>query len=107
MTVRLDLAVGGPTRFLIELITLSTSGVVISPSRTSYRDFDGVSREVEAEGRTRSAAETNLLKKLRQRASSRHGGSLRSIDRFSVAAELWFRTANRDGGGRSTITRHA
>jgi integrase len=74
-----------------------------------YRDFDGVSREVVARGRTRSAAEANLLRKLRERAASRHGGSLKSTDRFSVAAELWFEqiTEMVDDGRRSPGTRDA
>jgi len=59
-------------------------------ARAKFRDFDGLTREVMAEGKTRSAAEANLLVKLRERASARHGGSLKSTDRFSVAAELWF-----------------
>src|SRR4051794_14600798 len=58
-------------------------------ARASFRDFDGVTREVKAEGRTRSAAEARLLVKLRERASAHHGGSLKSTDRFSVAAALW------------------
>ena len=59
-------------------------------ARALYRDFDGLTREVAARGRTKSAAEARLLSKLRERASARHGGSLKSTDRFSVAAELWF-----------------
>jgi hypothetical protein len=43
-----------------------------------------------AEEGTRSAAEANLLRKLRERAATSHGGSLRATVRFSVAAELWF-----------------
>lgn len=59
-------------------------------ARALYRDFDGISREVEAEGRTKSAAQTRLLKKLRERVQSRNVASLKPTDRFSVAAELWF-----------------
>lgn len=58
-------------------------------ARALYRDFDGISREVEAEGRTKSAAQTRLLKKLRERVQARYVASLKPTDRFSVAAELW------------------
>ena len=58
-------------------------------ARAKFRDFDGITREVMAQGKTRSAAEAALLVKLRERASARHGGSLKSTDRFSVAAALW------------------
>jgi integrase len=58
-------------------------------ARAYFRDVDGVTQEIKAEGKTRSAAEASLLVKLRERASARHGGSLKSTDRFSVAADLW------------------
>ncbi|SDP17721.1 Phage integrase family protein [Pedococcus dokdonensis] len=76
-------------------------------ARAMYRDFDGVTREVVAKARTRSAAEASLLTKLRQRAAARHGGSLKSTDRFSVAAELWFDQINEmvEDGRRSPGTR--
>jgi ABC-type transporter lipoprotein component MlaA len=68
-----------------------------------------VTREVVAKGTTRSAAEANLLVKLRERASARHGGTLKSTDRFSVAAELWFQQLNDKvaDGRRSPSTRDA
>src|SRR5688572_4559413 len=58
-------------------------------ARAQYRDFDGMTRRVEARARTKTEAEANLLQKLRERAAVRHGGSLRSVDRFSTAADLW------------------
>src|SRR4051812_1064080 len=78
-------------------------------ARAMYRDFDGVTREVVARGRTRSAAEANLLRKLRERAAARHGGSLKSTDRFSVAADLWFNQISEmvEDGRRSPGTRDA
>lgn len=78
-------------------------------ARAMYRDVDGVTREVVARGRTRSAAEANLLRKLREGASTRHGGSLKSTDRFSVAAELWFDQIDEmvEDGRRSPGTRDA
>lgn len=74
-----------------------------------YRDFDGVTQEVIARGRTRSAAEATLLRKLRERASTRHGGSLKSTDLFAIAAELWFDQIGQmaSDGWRSLGTRDA
>jgi integrase len=49
------------------------------------------------------------LNKLRERASARHGGSLKSTDKFSVAAELWFEHVGEmvADGRRSPGTRDA
>lgn len=58
-------------------------------ARTQYRDFDGVTRPVEAGARTKTEAEAKLLRLLQDRASIRHCGALRPADKFSVAAELW------------------
>ena len=78
-------------------------------ARALYRDFDGLTREVVAEGRTKSAAEARLLNKLRERASARHGGSLKPTDKFSVAAEVWFEHVSEmvADGRRSPGTRDA
>ena len=78
-------------------------------ARALYRDLDGVTREVVAEGQTRSAAQATLLVKLRERSASRHGGSLKATDRFSVAAELWFEQVGEmvADGRRSPGTRDA
>ncbi|WP_406831512.1 hypothetical protein ABEG17_01630 [Pedococcus sp. KACC 23699] len=78
-------------------------------ARALYRDFDGVTREVKAEGRTKSAAEATLLAKLRERSGARHGGSLKSTDRFSAAAQLWFEHVDEmvAEGRRSPGTRDA
>ena len=59
-------------------------------ARATYRGFDGVSRLVETEGRTKSAAEARLLKRLREGRPAAASGGMRPTDRFSVAAELWF-----------------
>lgn len=59
-------------------------------ARAWFRDFNGVSAEVVAEGRTRTLAEQALMVRLRERTSARHGGTLKSTDRFSEAANLWF-----------------
>lgn len=78
-------------------------------ARALYRDFDGLTREVAAEGRTKSAAEARLLNKLRGRASAQHGGSLKSTDKFSFAAEQWLERVGEmvADGRRSPGTREA
>lgn len=55
-----------------------------------YRDFDGQVRQLEAIGRTKTQAEDNLLEKLKNRRRANKGVGLDAMDRFSVAAEMWF-----------------
>src|SRR6266508_2789649 len=59
-------------------------------SVTNYRDFDGRTRQMEATGRTISEAESKLVDKLKNRRRANKGSGLAAMDRFSVAAELWF-----------------
>ncbi len=59
-------------------------------ARAAYRGYDGVTRYVEAEARTKTLAEQALMARLRQVSAPRHGGMLSANDRFSMAAELWF-----------------
>jgi integrase len=56
----------------------------------TYRDFDGRSRQVEASGRSRTAAENRLRQRLRDRSEKGSGGDLTATHRFSEAAALWF-----------------
>jgi integrase len=59
-------------------------------SVANYRDFDGKVRQVEAIGRTISQAESNLVEKLKNRRRANQDAGLDAMDRFAVAAELWF-----------------
>ncbi len=59
-------------------------------ARTYYRDFDGVTRLVEASGRTPTMATNNLRQKLQNRTQAGRYGELTAMSRFSNAAELWF-----------------
>ncbi|GAA3597913.1 helix-turn-helix domain-containing protein [Kribbella ginsengisoli] len=59
-------------------------------SVASYRDFDGRVRQVEAYGRTKTQAEADLQEKLKNRRKASQGTELTAMDRFSVAAEIWF-----------------
>ena len=58
-------------------------------ARAQYRDFDGVTRLVEARARTKTEAEASLLRKLSARATIQRGASLQPVDRFSAAAHVW------------------
>ena len=59
-------------------------------ARTYYRDFDGVTRLVEASGRTPTMATNNLRQKLQNRTQAGRYGELTAMSRFSDVAELWF-----------------
>jgi integrase len=58
-------------------------------ARAYYRDFDGVTRLVEASGRTATQASQNLRTKLQNRAMAGRKGDLTAMSRFSNAADLW------------------
>jgi integrase len=58
-------------------------------ARTRYRDEDGVTRKAERTGTSKTAARTNLLRSLKERAGSRDSSGLSADSRFSVTAELW------------------
>src|SRR4051812_47512380 len=55
----------------------------------NYRDFDGITRRVEASGRTATAASQNLRTALQNRSLAGRHGELTGMSRFSEAAELW------------------
>ncbi|WBQ04333.1 helix-turn-helix domain-containing protein [Kribbella sp. CA-293567] len=69
--VRLD-AKGNPVKF---------------QARANYRDYDGVTREIAAHGKTRSAAANKLRATLKVRTERGDYGGLKPTDRFSVGAE--------------------
>jgi integrase len=58
-------------------------------ARAYYRDFDGVTRLVEASGRTATQASQNLRTKLQNRAMAGRKGDLTAMSRFADAADLW------------------
>jgi len=55
----------------------------------NYRDFDGITRRVEASGRTATGATQNLRMSLQNRSLAGRHGELTSMSRFADAAELW------------------
>ncbi len=58
-------------------------------ARAYYRDFDGVSRLVEASGSSATQASQNLRMRLQNRALGGRYGELTAMTRFSEAAEVW------------------
>jgi hypothetical protein len=57
--------------------------------RTTYRDYDGVTREILMHGRTRALAERRLATAIRDRVYSGGGSELTPESRFSALAEAW------------------
>lgn len=60
-------------------------------ARANYRDFDGRTRPVEAQGKTKTAASNALRDKLTSRAKGTRDGELTATHRFSEAAELFMK----------------
>jgi len=58
----------------------------------NYRDFDGVTRPVEASRRSKTQATQNLRQKLQLRATAGRVGEITGLTRFSDAADLWMRS---------------
>ncbi|MEN3267919.1 helix-turn-helix domain-containing protein, partial [Pseudonocardia sp.] len=58
-------------------------------AKAKYRDHDGITRTVSAFGRTKTAAENNLVNKLKDRAKTSHVGDLTAMHRIQDAIELW------------------
>jgi hypothetical protein len=54
-----------------------------------YRDFDGVTRLVQASGRTATQASQNLRMRLQNRALAGRRGELTGMTKFCDAAHLW------------------
>lgn len=72
---------------------------------TKFRDFDGVTRQVERAGKSRAAAERNLKAALRDRVGT-IPGAIAGDTRFGEVAEQWFDTVRAavDQGRRSPGT---
>jgi integrase len=54
-----------------------------------YRDFDGVTRQVQASGKSATQATQNLRQKLQNRTLAGRHGDLTAMTRFADAADLW------------------
>jgi integrase len=57
--------------------------------QAKFRDHDGVTRPVSAFGRTKTAAERAVLKKLQDRAKTGQGGELTAMHKINHLLDLW------------------
>ena len=55
----------------------------------TFRDFDGTTRQVEAAGRSKTAAEQNLRRVLQSKQAEGRRGDLTGLTRFRDAADVW------------------
>jgi integrase len=90
-------------------MSLGTSGVIRTyrtrvgwRARTTYRDFDGVTREVQRHGRTEAMAKRALAEALRDRARYDGSAEIRPDMRVVALAETWFQSMQ--DGDRSATT---
>ncbi len=74
---------------LIRTDAVGAKGTKRFRARAYYRDFDGVTRLVEASGRTSTQASQALRIKLQQRTQAGRQGELTGMSRFAEAADLW------------------
>jgi integrase len=74
-------------------------------ARTTYRDFDGVTREVQRAGRTEAAAKRALAEALRDRVYV-GGGDLTADSRITQVAERWYTDLQAEGRGATTLDRY-
>jgi integrase len=72
----------------------------------NFRDFDGKTRPVEAGGRTKTAAEQKLRRRLQTRSNAGGSGELTALTKFSDASQLWLESvsAKVEQGRRSPAT---
>lgn len=82
---RAPLDIGQPGRISIRELAPKTF-----QARCRFRDLDGVTRLVAAQGKSRTAAQNNLLAKLAERPGAHSGiEELKPHSRFADAATLW------------------
>ena len=58
-------------------------------SQAKFRDHDGVVRNMTAVGRSKTASEQALLKKLQDRARTNQSGELSSMHKINHLLDLW------------------
>ena len=73
-------------------------------SRTTYRDHDGKTREIQQHGRTKAEAERRLAEAVRDRAKPAPGAELGPNTKVSTLAEAWFQELSRQPLSPSTIS---
>jgi integrase len=87
---RPPLPIGTWGRIRTQVVKTNEKGKAVSHrAQAKYRDHDGQTRLVSAFGKTKTAAETNLLKKLKERAKTSLAGQLTAMHKIRHAIELW------------------
>jgi integrase len=84
-------------------IWFCTSGTNKVRAITNYRDYDGVTRQVERTGKSENDAKNKLKKALRDRARAVAGEEVTDRSKVSVLAEMWLREL--DGSNRALRTK--
>jgi integrase len=87
---RSPLPLGTWGKIRTEVIKTDSKGRSLRSSAIAkYRDYDGITRRVQAQARTPAQAENRLRAKLKERSAVSRKGELTGLDRFSKAAGLW------------------
>jgi hypothetical protein len=85
---RSPLPIGTWGRVRTQIVKTDEKGKAVSHrAQAKYRDHDGHTRLVSAFGKTKTAAENNLLNKLRDRAKTSHAGQLTSMHKIHHARD--------------------
>src|SRR6478609_4806160 len=72
-------------------------------SRTTVRDHDGVTREIQRAGRTKAEAERKLALAIRERTHSAADNAITPDAKLSVVAELWLSDIGEQNRSPSTL----
>jgi integrase len=75
-------------------------------ARTTYRDYDGVTREVQRHGPTKAKAERALAEAIRDRARYDGGAEIKADMRVVTLAEAWFRDVSAGDRSPSTLAQY-
>ena len=75
-------------------------------ARTTYRDYDGVTREIQRHAPTKPKAERALAEAVRDRTRYDNGTEIRPDMRVTALAEAWFRDVSAGDRSASTLTQY-
>lgn len=92
---------------------LGTSGSVRSyrtpagwRARTAYRDYDGITREIQRHAPTKAKAERALAEAVRDRTRHDNAAEIRPDMRVAALAEAWFRDVSSGDRSPSTLVQY-
>ncbi len=75
-------------------------------ARTAYRDYDGVTREIQRHAPTKAKAERALAEAVRDRARYDNGSEIRPDMRVVALADAWFREVSSGDRSPSTLVQY-